>query len=675
MSRIWSLYSSFNRGELDPRLVGRKDLQAYYAGAQTAQNVVTLVQGGMRRRNGTQYLHEGTEGRLLNFSFSTEVNYCLLFTDGQIEIFKDGVLQTNINGSGDDFLTSPYSLAKLTEMDYIQSADTAIIVEADTPPKALTRTSDTAWTLTDIAFSTIPVYDFNDTLSPTPTSEAQNITFANQTEGDRYKISLEGILTEEIVFAGDQATNITNITNALLDLPTTGTIGSITTTSSAITAYLITFSDDSAKDWDLMSFSPVSTVQATFTVFVAEAQKGVARSEPVWSVTRGYPRTTTFHEGRLYFGGSPYRPQTLWGSQVNQFFNFAPGRARDDEGIDVTIDTDQVNAITSLFSNRNLQVFTTGGEFYIAASPITPANIAIAPQTGYGSKRVRPVTIDGATLFVQRTGKAVRSYFFVDDAKAYTAPSISVLASHLINDPVEMVVSKGTESVDADYAYIINADGSMAVFNSLASEDVQGFTDWVTEGLMISAAVVDDTLYTYVKRTIGGGDVFYLEKESVDLTTDSSAIATNTDKLSGLIHLEGETIDVIADGAYQGEFVVSGGEVTIGRQAALITGGLNYIPIIETMPLNTNLQNGPNAALPKRIVRAGLQLHESNGVLVNGQRIADKTMGVDVFEPPIPNTGLKEMYLQGWSIDATLTVTQDEPMPLTLLACYLEVSI
>ena len=99
------------------------------------------------------------------------------------------------------------------------------------------------------------------------------------------------------------------------------------------------------------------------------------------------------------------------------------------------------------------------------------------------------------------------------------------------------------------------------------------------------------------------------------------------------------------------------------------------MPVIETMPLNTGLDNGPNAALPKRVVRVGLELFESNGVLVNGERLPDKTMGVDVFESPIPQTGLKRIFLQGWDVEATVTVTQVEPMPLTLLALYVEVSV
>lgn len=668
MGRVWQLQTSFNRGELDPRLVGRKDLQAYYNGAKSATNVTTLVQGGLKRRNGTEFLFESDEGRLFNFSFSTEVNYCLLFTLNNIAVFKDGVFQVNV--------VTTYTLAQVKDLDYIQSADTAIIVQAGHPPATLSRTSDVLWTLATISFNNIPQFDFDDSSSPTPTSNVQRLTFANRNEGDRYKISLEGLLTDEIVFAGDDDTNEENIRTALISLINTAGEGTITVAVvTPLDVYDVTLSAGSAKDWDLMTVTPIFTQNVLFEVSTSEITPGVSRAEDVWSVARGWPETTTFHEARLYLGRTTFRPSTLWGSKVNFFFDFNKGKARDDEGIDVTLDTDQVNAITGLFSNRNLQVFTTGGEFYVPVSPVTPSTVAVIPQTNFGSKKVRPVTIDGLTLFVQRTGKAVRNFLFFNDVQAYSSNSISVLASHLINDPIEIAVSRGTTDVDANYAYIVNTDGSMAIYNSLLAEDVTGFTTWVTEGDMLSVTVVDDILYTYVKRTIGGVDTFFLEREDPTLTTDSSSSSTSTDTLTGLGHLEGETIRVIADNAYQGEFVVSGGQVVIDRQADLITGGLDFTPIIETMPLNTGLQNGPNAALPKKIVRVSLELFESNSVLVNGERIANKTMGVDVFEAPSPKTGLEEMFLQGWDVEATLTITQDEPMPMTILAAYLEISV
>ena len=668
MARVWSLQSSFNRGELDPRLVGRKDLQAYYAGARDAQNVVTLVQGGVRRRNGTEFIHEDDDGRIFNFSFSTEVNYCLLFTNLQCEVFKDGVSQTTF--------ATPYTLAQVKEIDYIQSADTALLFHGDVQPQEISRTSDINWSISAINFLNIPQFDFNDASSPAPTSEVQRLEFNNYREGDRYKIGLEGILTDDILFAGDDSTNESNIQSALIALSNTAGEGTITVTNTTSpNVFSITFSGASAKDWDLLTVTAINTADPDFRGQSSETTKGVAQSEDVWSATRGWPRTAVFHEGRLWLGGTTFRPSNLWGSKVNFFFDFNKGKARDDEGIDVTLDTDQVNAITGVFSNRTLQVFTSGGEFSVSSSPITPTNIAVLPQTNYGTKKVRPVTVDGLTLFIQRTGKSIRNFFFVDEAKSYNSGSVSVLASHLIVDPIEMAVSRGTSEVDANYVYIVNSDGTMAVYNTLASEDVQGFTEWVTDGDIISATVVDDLLYTYVKRNIGGIDTYFLEREDTAITTDSSASATSTDTLTGLSHLEGETIDVVADGAYKGEFVVSGGQVTIDREADVIYGGLNFVPILETMPLNISLQNGPNAALPKRIVRAGVELYEANGVLVNGQRIADKTMGVDVFEPPSPKTGLERIFLQGWDVESTLTITQDEPVPMQILAVYLEVSV
>ena len=313
MARIWQFQSSFNRGELDPRLVGRKDIQAYYAGARDAQNVVTLVQGGVRRRNGTEFVDEDDDGRIFNFSFSTEVNYCLLFTNLQCEVFKDGVSQTT-------FVT-PYTLAQVKELDYIQSADTALLFHADVQSQEISRTSDIAWSIGAINFLNIPQYDFNDGSSPTPTTNVQELNFQNQNEGDRYKIGLEGILTDEILFAGDDATNEANIQSALVALSNTAGEGTITvTTVTPNDTYQVALSDGSAKDWDLMTGTGIFVKNTGFEILTTEITPGVSRAEDVWSNARGWPRTAVFHEARLWLGGTTFRPSTLWGSKVNFFF-------------------------------------------------------------------------------------------------------------------------------------------------------------------------------------------------------------------------------------------------------------------------------------------------------------------------------------------------------------------
>lgn len=676
MAELWQLQTNFTRGELDPKAVGRTDLGAYYAGGALLQNVLTDPLGGAKKRPGMQYLATALgDGRIENFSFNVEQNYLLVFTDLRMQIFKDGVLQTNINGSGNDYAVTPWTLAQLADVDYIQSADTAIITHPDVAPYSITRTSDTDWTVAALTLSNIPQYDYNDASSPTPTAEEQDLTFSNHTEGDRYKLSLESILTEEIVFAGDDATNEENIRVALQELVNTGKTGITVTTQTSGSEYRVSLDGDSAKDWDLITGTAISTVNANFAVATVRNQTGVARTEDVWSATRGWPRTCTFHESRLYFGGSLSLPNWLWGSRVGDFFNFETGRGLDDEAIIAALDTDQVNAIEGIFSNRSLQIFTSGGEFYVPASPVTPSNIAVTPQSNLGSKRVRPVTVDGVTLFVQRTGKSINQFVFLNDLQSNQTLSISVLAQHLIKNPVKLSVNRGTSSVDANYVYILNSDGTVTVFNTLVAENVTAFTRWETDGEVKSVAVVDNEIYHLVERRIGGDRDYFVERQNDSTNTDANVIQSGIGgpTLTGLNHLEGETVDVKADGAYKGQFVVSGGQITINRDADTIEAGLAYSPRITLMPLNTPLQNGPNAFSKKKIARVAVNIFESNGVIVNGQRLADRTIGQDQFDAPIPQTGIKRIHVLGWSLDATVDITQDTPMPFHILSVGMEV--
>ena len=98
--------------------------------------------------------------------------------------------------------------------------------------------------------------------------------------------------------------------------------------------------------------------------------------ENAWSDVKGWPISCTFHEGRLYFGGSASLPSTLFGSKVSQFFfffffNFKAAEGLDDDAIKITLATDSVNTITGMRSGRDLQIFTTGAEFFIPQGDLT----------------------------------------------------------------------------------------------------------------------------------------------------------------------------------------------------------------------------------------------------------------------------------------------------------------
>tara|TARA_R110000764_G_scaffold17080_7_gene47039 strand:+ start:2395 stop:4398 length:2004 start_codon:yes stop_codon:yes gene_type:complete len=665
---IWTTQSNFTKGELDPTLLGRTDLDTFYQGVQTATNVLSIPQGGLKKRPGTLYQATALgDGRLENFSFNTEQNYLLAFTVNNMRVYKAGVLQATV--------TIPYTtITQIRDFDFIQSADTIIITHEDFAPQIIQRTSDTAWTVGAVPLTNLPQYDFNDASSPTAVAEVQDINFASENFGDRYKISLNGVLTDEIVFGASDATNRTDIATALLDLPNTGNTGISVSTVSTLDTYRVTLGGDSADNWDLMTVTPISVKNTGFEVVSSTVTNGTSAKEDVWSATRGWPRTCTFHEARLWFGGSSSRPSTLWGSTVNDLFNFNAGRARDDQGIDVTLATDQVNSINGIISNRSLQVFTSGAEFYVPASPITPENVAVKPQTNLGSKRVRPIVIDGLTMFIQRTGKALYQFQYIDEFQSNESRSTSLAAPHLIADPYQLVVSQGSGESDANYVYLISSSGDMTVFNTQSFEGVQAFTRWSCEGSINSAAVVDEDLYLLVNRD----GTYYIDKADSTLNTDSaiSQTITATDAVTGLTHLNGETVKVKAVGAAQLDKVVSGGAITLDR---VVTGtvevGLEYQPIIKTMPLNINLNDGSHAAQKKRILRCAIRVYESNGVIVNGQRLADKTIGENQFDAPTPQSEFKRVFLSGWSLEATIEITQTTPFPLTVLALDLEVKV
>lgn len=558
MAKVITLQTSFVSGVLDPRLASRTDIKHFYQGAEVAENVVTMPQGGIKRRPGLKYIANtasNNEARLASFAFNVEQTYLMVFTNLSVAVYKDGVHQANV--------TTPYTTAQLFELSWTQSADTMILVHKDHAPRKLVRGgSHTSWTLSTISLSNIPQFNYG------------------------------------------------------------------------------------------------------------------SGNVDVWSNAKGWPKSATFFQGRLWFGGSLSRPQTLWGSKTNDFFNFDVGTSLDDEGIDVTLDTDQVNAITAVYSGRHLQIFTTGGEFSMQDSPITPSKSAVRRETLFGSGAVPPKNIDGAVIFVDRTGKSVREFLFSYNEDSYTAGTVSLLASHLLNAPVDMDVLKGTANDDANYVYFVNGDGTVGVYNTLRSQEVSGWTKWTTSGEIESVAVVVDDVYFVVKRTINGSVVRFLEQLDSSTYTDANktvVLGSPGTAVTGLAHLNGQESRVRADGEVRANATPGSGSITLAETATNVEVGLDYTTTVTTMPINMDFQDGPTLTRKKRIVKVVPNVYQSLGISINGDRFIDRNFGLSLDSAPTAYTGLKEMYLLGWTELAQVTITQTDPTPMTVLGLAIEV--
>ena len=651
MSRSVTIQSNFTTGEIDPLLKSRIDINQYYNALEQARNVLIQPQGGVTRRPGLQHIFEIPSAanpqngcRLVPFEFSTTQSYMFLFVHNRIYVFRDKTLVTNINGSGNDYLTTTISSTNIATMDFAQSADTLIIVQEDMAPKKITRGgSHSSWTVSDISFEFIPKYPFNlSTTNPsatlTPSAVDGNITltananvFASGNVDD-YVEAADGIGRARItrIVAADAV-------EAIVEIPFFNT--------SAI----------ASGSWFLE------------TDYV-----------DVWSSTYGYPRTVTFHEGRLYFGGTKSRPNTVFASRVARFFDFNPGEALDDDAIEVTLNTGQVNAITGMFSGRDLQLFTKGGEFFLPQSdldPITPSNIVIQGATKRGSKEgIKPVGAESGTIFIQRSGKSLREFLFSDVELSYISNNISLLSSHLLVDPTDLGLRKATSTDDGDLLLIVNTDGSMATYSVLRGQNVIAPSLATTDGDFINVGVDVDTIYCVVKRTINSATKYYIEAFNDDNTTDCATLLSggskpSTTSVTGLNYLEGKTVKVIVDDAMQSDKTVSSGGITLDAvPTTYVEIGLNYTPTIKTMPVELKLPSGNILGQKKRIVDATALLYLSQNLTLDTKDFA--------FTAAQFFTGKKRRKpMLGYDREGQLTFSQSAPLFFTLLGIEYKVSV
>lgn len=652
MSRAVTLQTNFTTGEIDPLLTSRIDINQYYNGLDKARNVLIQPQGGVVRRPGLEYIgtipsaaNPQNGSRLVPFEFSTSQSYMLLFVNNRMYIYKDKVLVTNINATGNDYLTTTISSSYINFMDYAQSADTLIVVHEDMQPKQITRgVSDSTWTISDITFEYIPQYAF--TISTT--SGPHNIT-PSEVDG-----------------------NITITASGTTFISTD--VGQYVEANDGIgRARIVTFV--SATEVDAIVEIPFFNADA-----IAAGSWFIERGyEDTWSASKGWPRTVTFHQGRLYFGGSKSRPNTIFASRVARFFDFNPGETLDDDAIIATLATDSVNAITGLFAGRDLQIFTKGGEFFISQAsldPITPNNIVVSTATRRGAKEgIKPVGAESGTLFIQRAGKALREFLFSDVELSYISNNISLLSSHLLKSPSDMALRKSTSTDDGDLLMIVNGeDGSLATYSILRGQNVIAPSLSTVDGTFEKVAVDVDTIYFVVKRTVNASTVYYIEAFNDDNTTDSNVLLIgaslpSTTTVTGLNHLEGKTVKVIADDVMQNEKVVASGQIIIDSvPTAYIEIGLDYTPEVKTLPVELKLSSGNIIAQRKRIVEATANMYLTQNLTLNGNDF--------LFTAGQFYTGLKRRKpMLGYDKKGQMTFSQSEPLFFTLLGIEFKVSV
>ena len=608
--------SSFTAGELAPNLFGRADLRAFENGARRLRNVVIQPTGGVARRPGL--LHVASlpgPARLIPFEFNTEQTYLLVLTEGQLHVFLGDAAVAS--------LPAPWSTGMQGQVSFTQSADTLLLFHPDVAPQRLTRSSHSSWTRTPFVCEAAPVYNFRPGVTLAASATTGTITLTASAD-----VFSSGHVTAPFRIAG-LTVAITAVANAR---SATGIVNGTLPGTAPTT------------DW----------------------------AEPAFSGVRGYPVSACFHQDRLVLGGSRDLPNRLWLSRTGDIGNFDNGTGLDDQAIEFALVSDQVNAIRAVFSGRHLQVFTSGAEWMVTGDPLTPSSIQLHRQTRVGSlvdRQVPPVDVDGATLFVARSGQAVHEFAYTDVADVYQANDLALVARHLIQQPVSMAYDQTMRLL-----HVVMADGSIATLTLYRAEQVTAWTRLDTAGRFKAVAETEGRVFAVVERN----GWHRLERFDTALGLDaalSGTSATEQDVWSELGHLDGSVVSVMADGAPRGAMTVAGGAVTLDPPARAVQVGLPFRHVVEPLPTGLSGAGGA-ASAPLRLVSATFRVMETPALEVDlgrgVQPVPFRRLDTALLDAaPAPFTGDVTLRALGWRRDAMAPLWRVEgetPLPLTLLS-------
>ena len=571
-------------------------------------------------------------------------------------------------------IPSPYAEGDLADLRYVQSADIMTIVHPNYAPRELRRLSATKWTLSVITFgSTLAaptISSVTPTLGASP-SLAQTYSYvATRISDDQ--------LDESVASAAVTASN------QLFD---TGALNTINfATSARRNVY--------RQSGGLYGFIGQSTGTSLVDDNIAP---DVSRTPPLnqnpFASAGNYPSAVCYYEQRRVFAGTSNLPQTVWmtktGTESNLDYSIP---VRDDDGISIKIASREANAIRHAVVIGDLLLLTDHAEWRISSAGdiLTPATITARPQSYIGISNVQPVTVNNTAIYPANRGGHVRAVGFDFDVQSYVSIDLSLRAGHLFDFKTirDMDYAKGPIPI----VWAVSSDGSLLGLTYVPEQQVYAWHTHDTDGLIESIAVVgegnDDILYAVISRTIGGSTVRYVERLAsryfaelkdgffVDCGVTYSGAAATT--ISGLSHLEGKEVYILADGAVMEPKTVTGGSITLEKAASLVHVGLPIVSDLQTLPMSLEGVDGFGQGRVKNVNQVYLRVYRSSGIFVGPDEntlTEAKIRTSEVYGKP-PNLKTEEidiMISPSWTRDGQIVVRQSDPVPLTIVSATIEV--
>ena len=727
MARVAAQLTNFTAGELSPRLDGRNDLAKYPAGCKTLENMVVFPHGAAARRPGTQFISEvktsSNKTRLIPFEFSTVQTYVLEFGNQYMRVYKD---KAQVLSGGSAFeISTPYLTAELFDIKFAQSADVMYLTHPSHSTRKLSRTGHTSWTLTEVDFTNGPFLDTNistTTLTPSGTTGSVTITASANTF-----VSTD---VNRLVRIGDGIAKITNFSSATSVTATTSTdfantnastnfsLGAFSTTTgfpSCVTFFeqrlvfaatvnnpqTIYFSK--SGDYENMDANIGGTIKDDDAIVYTIASNQV-NAIRFLSPTRTLIIGTAGGEFAVY-GGGDNDAITPTNIIIKRQSNFGAAN----------VDAVPVGNATLFLQRARRKIRELAYNFDVDGYIAPDMTILAEHVTESGVTQMAYQDEPLAILYVVRGDGELVALTYQRDQQVTAwhrhifggvfgtgkavCESVAVIPTDDTEYQVYVIVKRTINGSTKRYIEVLNTfdftETDNTTFNFLDSQlNYDGVSSTLNGDISNSATTVvvaDGTNFSSSgKIQINNEIISYTGKSTNNLTgctrgqnlttaaahTSGDTVDQVVETLSGLTHLEGQTVSILADGATHPTKTVSSGAISLDRAAKKVKVGLSYTSVLQTMRIDAGSQNGTSQGKTKRIYEVTVRLFETVGVeigpdLNNLERIPFRSSANPMDQGISPFTGDKEVEFRGnYETDGFIFVRQTQPLPLTILSLY-----
>jgi hypothetical protein len=737
------------------------EMRVWTTGTTPAMPQVTTAEAVIWTGPGTAYVR----GDFVRVLPSNTIYYCeVSHTSG---VFATDLANGLWTAQTDFQLATPFTAAQLDDLQFSQQNDIVYITHPEHPPQILSRFANNVWTIEDLVQEWPATRDQNitaTTITPAAVTGASVNLTATTGIFDIAHIGSRWVIIhtrddpwEKLVFGsaavGDTSTELfvlgewslttvagsgTGDWSAVLgvqrsyDKSTWETIRSagvgradrsdlitgielepcwlrvkfldLTGTAPANSNSILEALD--ANHYGIVEINGLSSATVAQAEIIFELGATTATKkwrEGAWSDYRGWPRSVTIHEQRLFFGGNEAQPQTVWASVINDYYNFRTG-SEDDLGLSFTMAGRKANPIQWLVSQDTLLIGTAGEEGPLGSrdgdTTLTPANSKLGRFTTTGSAFLQAIAVQDTVLFVNRPRRKVWEMAFAFESDGYKANDLTLLAEHIADSEImSIALQRNPETI----IWLVTGDGQLIGLIYERAQQVAGWFRYVTDGTFESVAVVggdgeEDQVWVtanrlgsrYIERfqpdrlriLKDAEDDDMLANQSLVCSSDCSVIydGASTTTITGLSHLNGEAVAVLADGAVVEGKTVSGGQITLDEAAEVVIVGLPYTCTLQPTWQETSDPNSVTKVALKRMTGVDMELWRSMGAhysLNNGTKywpVQFRSIG-DLMDQAVPlfsgMTGEQKAGGTEAAQQRSVIVRQTQPLPLNILSLHI----